>query len=131
MLIMSTKLSQIKLVALGCLSVATLTGAGVINVSSASANDYRYGQSHEDVRGYDDNHVQGSIHDQKGIYRRNDGFYQVRNNHRLCRELRESISSLERTRAQILRRHHYNPERLRWIERELRQKRAEYRRACR
>ncbi len=126
---MSTTLSKIKLAALGCLSVVTLTG--VVNVSSASANDYRYGQSHEDVRGYDDDHVRGSIYNQREIHRRDDGLYQVRNNHRLCRDLRESISSLERTRAQILRRHHYNPERLRWIERELHQKRAEYRRACR
>ncbi len=126
---MSAKLSKVKLVALSCLSVATLTG--VVNVPSASANDYRYGQSYEDIRGYDDNHVRGSINDHKSIYRRSDGFYQVRNNHRFCRELRESIYFLERTRAQILRRHHYNPERLRWIERELRHKRAEYRRACR
>lgn len=126
---MSTTLSKVKLAALGCLSIATLTG--VVNVSSASANDYRYGQSHEDVRGYDDDYVRGSIHNQREIYRRDSGFHQVRNNHRLCQELRESIVSLERTRERILSRHHYNPERLHWIERELRQKRAEYRRACR
>ncbi len=109
---MSTTLSKIKLVAIGCLSVVTLTG--MVNIPSASAREHRDG--HENVRG--DDHMRGDYH-MRG------------SNRRLCRELRESISSLERTRERILRRHNYNPERLRWIERELRQKRAEYRRACR
>ncbi len=125
---MSTTLSKIKLAAIGCLSIVTLTG--VVSVPSASAEDRHHG--HEDVRGYEGyDHVRNSDYDQREIHRRDDGFYQVRNNRRRCRELRESIYSLERTREQILRRHHYNPERLRWIERELYQKRAEYRRACR
>ncbi len=125
---MSITFSKIKLAVLGCLSIATLTG--MVAVPSASAEERHRG--HEDVRGYDHNdHVRGSIYNQREIHRRDDGFYQVRNNRRLCRELRESIYSLERTRERILRRHNYNPERLRWIERELRQKRAEYRRACR
>lgn len=125
---MSTTLSRVKLAVLGCLSTVTLTG--MVAVPNASAGERYHG--HEDVRGYDRyDHVRGSIYEQKEIHRRDDGFYQVKNNRRLCRELRESIYSLERTREQILRRHHYNPERLRWIERELHQKRAEYRRACR
>jgi hypothetical protein len=111
-------MSKIKIAALSCLSMITLTS--LVAVPTANAGEHRY--SYEDVRGYDRyDHGRGS----------HDSFYQVRNNRRLCRELRESIYYLERTREQILRRHHYNPERLRWIERELRQKRAEYRRACR
>ncbi len=125
---MSTALSKVKLAVLGCLSVVTLTG--MIAVPSANAGEHHHGSG--DVQSYDRyDQGRGSIDHQRGIYRRDDGFYQVRNNRRLCRDLRESISSLERTREQILRRHHYNPERLRWIERELRQKRMEYRRACR
>jgi hypothetical protein len=143
-LIMSTTMSKIKLLALGCLSITAL--AGTLNISSASAQDYSrdrsYGMDrdygvgrHEDVRGYENirgrESDRGSVYHRQDIYRRDDGFYQVNNQRRLCLELRQSISALERTREALLRRHHYNPERLRWIERELRQKRLEYRRACR
>jgi hypothetical protein len=135
---MSTTISRIKLLALGCLSVTAL--ASTINVGSASAQDYSrdrdYGvgrhedvRSYENIRGYEGD--RGSVYHRQDLYRRDGGFYQVNNQRRLCLELRQSISTLERTREALLQRHHYHPERLRWIERELRQKRWEYRRACR
>jgi hypothetical protein len=121
-------MSKIKIAALSCLSMITLTS--MVGVPIANAGEHH--SSYEDVRGYDRyDQGRGSVYNQREIHGRNDGYYQVRNNRRLCRELRESIYSLEKTRERILRRHHYNPERLRWIERELRQKRAEYQRACR
>lgn len=122
----TTTLSKVKLMAIGCLSIAAITGA--VNVPSASAGDH-YDRGHDDVRVYD--YGRAPVYEHRGIYRRDDGIYQVRNHRRYCLELKESIYSLERTREQLLSRHHYNPKRLRWIERELRQKRFEYRRACR
>jgi hypothetical protein len=123
---MSTYLSKAKLVAIGFLSITALTS--VANIPSASAENYNrsYSQDrgrYEDVRGYDG--LRGRED------RRDSRSYPGRKNQRLCLDLRQSIATIESDRTTLLRRHRYNPERLRFIERELRQKRAEYLRACR
>ncbi len=129
---MSTNLSKIKLLAIGCLSMAAITGA--VNVPSASAGDRYYGGGHEDVRGYENDRE--GVYEHRGIYRQDDGFYQVSNHRRYCQELRKSIYALEREQERILNGGgHYHQrwrwQRLRQIERDLHHKRAEYRRACR
>jgi hypothetical protein len=126
---MSTYLSKAKLVAIGFLSITALSS--VVNIPSASAEDYNrsYGQDrgrYEDVRGYDGLRGRDYRDD-----RRDSRSYPGRRNQRLCLDLRQSIAAIESDRTALLRRHRYNPDRLRFIERELRQKRAEYLRACR
>jgi hypothetical protein len=132
---MLTTFSRIKLAAIGCLSITAL--ASTVMIPTAHAEDLNYApgysrghdQSNEDVRGYED--TQENVYDRREIYRRDADFQQVRNNQRLCLELRHSLYSLERTREALLSRYYYNPERLYRIERELRQDRIEYRRTCR
>ncbi len=127
---MSMNLSKVKLMAIGCLSAAALTG--VVNVPSANAGDHYY-SGHTDVRGYE--HGRNSGYEQRGIYRRDDGFYQVSNHRRYCQELRKSIYSLEKKRERILYEARHYQQRWRWaklreIDRELYQTRVEYRKAC-
>ena len=76
---MSTIFSQIKLAAIGCLSITALVGT--MTTSTAHAEDLNYGsgysrgheQSNEHVYSYED--TQETTYDRREIYRRNPGGY--------------------------------------------------------